>query len=209
MRGPLGKPQGPPAERRVAVPAGKRDSSPGGSSVVSTIQGQISTSSSSLNDSRVTNITLSTAQRWSILTPTATPGTSSRNTPAPSGTSQTDSMRHVVSSPASGITGTPTPLSGLEILTTTIPNPEAHAIIQNPLRTQPTERNQRQTQWQWQRQAVSTPLSMISGTPSIHQFGHSDMMRLEFATGSHLELYLWNGRLFMSASDLGTVSYAR
>jgi len=132
-RGPLGNSQLPPAKRRVSVPAGERDSSQGGSSVASTIQGQNSTLSSSLNNSRVAEITPSATQRRSIITPTATPGTSRRNTLAPSGTSQTDSTRHVVSSPASGIATTPTPLSGLENLPSPIPNPEAGAIITNPL----------------------------------------------------------------------------
>jgi hypothetical protein len=49
---------------------------------------------------------------------------------------------------------------------------------------------------------------MVYGTRSIHQFGHSDMMRLVFATGRLLELYKWNRRLFMSASDVETVGYA-
>jgi hypothetical protein len=34
------------------------------------------------------------------------------------------------------------------------------------------------------------------------------MTRLVFATGRLLELYMWNRRRFMSASDLETVSYA-
>jgi hypothetical protein len=34
------------------------------------------------------------------------------------------------------------------------------------------------------------------------------MTRLLYATGRLLELYMWNGRLFMSASDLEKVSYA-
>jgi len=117
-RGPSGNSQLPPAKRRVSVPAGKMDSSQGGSSVASTIQGQNSTLSSSLNNSRVADITTSATQRRSIITPTATPGTSSRNTPAPSRTSQTDSTRRVVSSPASGIASTPTPLSALGNLPT-------------------------------------------------------------------------------------------
>jgi hypothetical protein len=214
-RGPSGNSQLPPAKRRVSVPAGERDSSQGGSFVPSTIQGQNSTPSSSLNNSRVADITQrvastpSTTQRRSIITPTATPGTSSRNTPAPSGTIQTDSTRRVVSSSASGIaSSTPTPLSGLENLPTPIPNPEARAIITNPLRTRATEKNQRQRQWKLQPQAVSTPRSMVSGSRSIHRFGHSDMTRLVFATGRLLELYMWNRRPFMSASDLETVSYA-
>jgi hypothetical protein len=144
-RGSSGNSQLPPAKRRVSVPAGERDSSQGGSFVPSTIQGQNSTPSSSLNNSGIADITQCVAstlcanQRRLIITPTATPGTSSRNTPAPSGTIQTDSTCRVVSSPASGMastpTHTPTPLSGLENLPTPIPNPEARAIITNPLRT--------------------------------------------------------------------------
>ena len=42
-------------------------------------------------------------------------------------------MCQVLSSPASGIDITPTPLSHLENLPTAIPNPEARAIISNPL----------------------------------------------------------------------------
>ena len=56
--------------------------------------------------------------------------------------------------------------------------------------------------------AVSTPRSVVSGSRSIHRFGHSDMTRLVFATGRHLELYMWNGGPFMSASDFETVTYA-
>jgi len=213
-RGPSGNSQLPPAKRRVSVPADERDTSQGGSSVPSTIQGQNSTPLSSLNNSRIADITQHVAStpsatlRRSIYTPTATPVTSSRSTPAPGGTLQTDSTRRVVSSPASGIASTPTPLSGLENLPTPIPNPEARAIITNPLRTRATERNQRQRLGQLQPQAVSTPRSMVSGSRSIHRFGHSDMTRLVFATGRLLELYMWNRRPFVSASDLETVRYA-
>jgi hypothetical protein len=132
--------------------------------------------------------TLSATQRWSIITPTATPGTSSRNPPAPRGTIQTDSTRRIVSSPTSVIVSTPTPVSSLENLHTPIPNPEAGAIITNPQRTRASEKNQRQWQWQLQPQAVSTPRSMVTGSHSIHRFGHSDMTRLVFATGRLLEL---------------------
>jgi len=117
-RGPLGNSQLPPAKRRVSVPVGERDSSPGESSVPSTIQGQNSTPSSSLNNSRVTDInqrvtsTPSATQRRSTNTPTATPGTSSHSTPAPGGTS----TRRIVSSPASDIVITPTPLRGLDAI---------------------------------------------------------------------------------------------
>jgi len=149
-RGRLGNFQLPPAKRHVSVPAGKRDSSQGGSSIPSTIQGQNSTPSSSLNNSRIADITQrvtcapSTTQRGSIITPTATPGSSSRNTPAPSGTIQKNSTRRVVSSSASAIASTPTPLNSLEILPTPISNPDSRAIITNPLRTWATEKNQRQ-----------------------------------------------------------------
>jgi len=142
MSGPSGNSTPPPDNSRVAVPAGKSDSSQGGSSVASAIQGQNSTPSSSLNNSCVADITLSATQRRSIITPTATAGTSSHNTPATRGTSQTDSTRHVVSIPASGIASTPTYLSGLQNMPTPIPHPEAHAIITYPLRTRATERNQ-------------------------------------------------------------------
>jgi len=213
-RGPSGNSQLPPAKWRDSVPAGARDPSQGGSSVPSTIQGQNSTPSSSLNNSHIADITqrvtsTRSATQWqSIITPTAMPGTSSHNIPAPSGPIQTNWTRRVLSSPASGIASTPTPLSGLEILPTPIPNPEARAIITNPLWTRATEKNQRQRQWQLQPQAVSTPRSMFSGSRSIHRFGHSDMTRLVLATGRLLELYRWNRRPFMSASDLETVSYA-
>jgi hypothetical protein len=214
MRGPLGNSELPPAKRRVSVPAGKRDSSQGGSSVASTIQGQNSILSSSLNNSRVADITQrvtstpSATRRRSIISPTATPGTSSRNTPAPSGITQTDSKRRVVSSPASGIASNPTALSGLENLPSPILNPEARAIITIPLRMRATERNQRQRHWQLQRQAVSTPRSVVSGSRSIHRFGHSDLMGLVLATGRLLEVYMWIRRQFMSASDLETVCCA-
>jgi hypothetical protein len=108
-----------PPKRRISVPADVMYSSQGGSSVPSTIQGQNSTPSSWLIDSLVADntqgvtCTPSTTQRWSLCTPTATPGTSSRNTPSPSGTIQTNSTRHVESSPASGLASTPTPLRGL------------------------------------------------------------------------------------------------
>jgi hypothetical protein len=191
-----------------------RDTSEGGSSVPSTIRDQNSTPLSLLNNSRNADITqrvrstlTATLPRAKNL-PTTTPGTSSRSTPVPGGTLQTDSTRHIVSSPASAIASTPTPLSALENLPTPIPNSEAHAIITNPLRTRATERNQRTRQWQLQRQAVSTPRSMVSGSRSIHRFGHLDMTCLGFGTGRLLGLHMWNRQLFMSASDLEMVSYA-
>jgi hypothetical protein len=138
-RGPMGNSQLPPAKRRVSVPASKRDSSQGGSSVASTIHGQNSTPSSWLNNCCVADITQcvtstpSATQRRAIFSPTATPGTSSHNKPEPSETIQTDSMNRVISSPASGIASTPTPLSGLENLPTPIPYADARAVITNPL----------------------------------------------------------------------------
>jgi len=212
--GPSGNSQLPPATRRVSVPAGERDSSHRGRSVAFTIQGQNSTPSSSMNNSHVADITQrvtsppSTTQPLSIITPPATPGTSSHNAPAPSGTTQTDSTCCIVSSPVSSIATTPTPVSSHENLPTPIPNPEAHAIIRNPLRTRATERNQRQRQWQLQTHVLSKPRSVVSGSRSFHRVGHSNMMCPVSATGRLLEHYMWNRQLFMSASDLETVSYA-
>jgi hypothetical protein len=136
------------------------------------------------------------------------PVSNSRSPPEPGGTLQTESTGGVVSSPAFGIASTPTPLSGLEILPTTRGNPETHAIITNPLRTQATQRNQRQRQWQLQLQTVSTPRSMVSGSRSIHRLGHSDMKRLVVEMGSLLELFMWNRGSCMSASDLQPGRYA-
>jgi len=89
--GSLGNSQLPTAMKRVSVPAGEKDSPQEWSSVASTIQGQISTPSFSLNNSRIADATQcltstpsATPQR-SIITPTAMPGTSSRNAPEPSG----------------------------------------------------------------------------------------------------------------------------
>jgi len=208
-RGPLGNAQLPPAKRRVSLPPGEKDSSQEGSSVASTIQRQNSTPSSSLDNSRVADITPSATQRRSMIPPTAMQGTSGRNTPAPSGTSQRDSTRRIVSSSASGIASTPTPLSCLVKLPTPIPNPEARAIITNPLPMQATERQQRQRQWQLQMQAVSTARSVVSTSCSIHRFGHSDMTRLFLGTGRLLEFSMWNRPPFMSAIDLEMVSYAK
>jgi hypothetical protein len=59
-----------------------------------------------------------------------------------------------------------------------------------------------------QPQAVFTLRSMVSASRGIHRFGHSDMTRLVLSTGRLLELYMWNRRPFMSASDLRTMSYA-
>jgi hypothetical protein len=162
MRWSLGNSQLPPAKRRISAPAGKRDSSQGGSSVASAIPGQNSTPSSSLNNSGVADITQrvtvtpSATQRQTMITPTTMQGTSSHSTPACGGTSHTDSTHRVVSRLASGIASTPTPLRSLDNLPTPIPNPEACATIRIPLRTRATEWNQRQRQWQLQPQAVST-----------------------------------------------------
>jgi len=102
---PSGNSQLPPAKRCISVPAGKRDSSHGGSSVPSTIQGYNSIPLSSQNNFCVADITQhvistpSSTEQRSIITATATPDTSSCNTAAPSRTIQTDSTRCVVSSP--------------------------------------------------------------------------------------------------------------
>jgi len=65
--GPSGNSQLPPAKRHVSEPAGERDSSQGGSSRSSTIEGQNSTPSSSLNNPCVADITTSATQRWSMI----------------------------------------------------------------------------------------------------------------------------------------------
>jgi len=213
-RGHSGNSQLPPAERRVSVPAGGRESPQGRSSVASIIQGQNYTPSSSLNYCRVAHITqrvtstTSATQRQSMNTPTATPSISSGSTPALGGTSQIDSTCCVVSRPASSIAITPTPLSHLDNLPTPIPDPEARPIITNPLRTRATEYNQAQRPWQLPPQAVSTPEWVVSAICSIHQFGRSDSTRHVFAMGRLLELYMWNRWPFMSASNLGPVSHA-
>jgi len=169
MRGPLGNSELPPAKRRISLLAVERDSSQGWSSVASTIQSKNSTPSSSLNNSHIADITQritstsSATQRRSISTPTTMSGTSSRSTPAPIGTL----TRRVVSSPASSIAITATPLSGLQKLPTTILNQEACTIITNPLRMLATEKNQRQSQWELQLHAVPTPRSMVSRSRSI------------------------------------------
>jgi len=169
---PPGNSQLLPAKRCVSVPAAGRDSSQDGSSVASTIQGQNCTPSSSLNNSRVADITQpltsnpSATQRREINTPTTTPGSSSRRTPAPGGSS----LRRIVSSPESAIAITPTHLIGLGNLPTPIPNQETHAIITNPLWRWDTDKNQRQRQWQLQPQALSTPHTMVSSSRSIHRF---------------------------------------
>jgi len=83
----------PSARRRVSIPGGERDCSEGESSVASSIQGQNSTTWSSHNDSDVADITWRVTstpvatQWWLIITSTSMPGTSSRSTPAPGGTS--------------------------------------------------------------------------------------------------------------------------
>jgi len=211
--GPLGNAQVPPAKRRISVPGCKRDSARGGSSIASMIPGQNITPSSSQNNSCVADITQSVTSapsatlRWSLNTPTITLGTSSCRTPAPRGTTQTESTCCVVSSPTSSIAGTPTALSGLEILPTPIPNPQAHAMITNSVRTRSIERNHRHRQWQLQPQVVSTPRSVFSGSCSIHWFGQLDITRLVFATGRLLELYMQNRWPCISRSDLEMVSY--
>jgi hypothetical protein len=134
------------------------------------------------------------------------PGTSSHSTPAPRGTSQVYSMRRVASSLVLGINCTPTPVRGLDILPTPIPNPEHLATIKNPLQTQPTERNHRQNQSELEMQAKSTPSSMVTGSRCIYRFGHSNKIRLILSKGRFMELWMWNRQPFMSAYDLEMVS---
>jgi hypothetical protein len=128
MRGLSGNSQLPTAKRRVSIPAGKSDTSQGGSSVPCTIHGQNYTPSSALNTSCVADITRcvtstpSATVRQSINSASARPGTSCRCTPAPRGTVQADSTCRDVSSPTSGIARTPTPLGGHDALPIPIPN---------------------------------------------------------------------------------------
>jgi hypothetical protein len=49
---------------------------------------------------------------------------------------------------------------------------------------------------------------VVSGSRSIHLFGHSDITLLVFATGRLLELYMWNRWLFIGASGLEMESCA-
>jgi hypothetical protein len=103
--------------------------------LASTIHGKNCTPSSSLNNCGMPDITQhmnsspSAIQRRSIGTPSATLGTTSYNSAAPGGISQTDSTHHIEFSPAYSIASTPTSLSDLENQPTTIPYPEAHMII--------------------------------------------------------------------------------
>jgi len=147
--GHSGDSQHRPAKGCIWVPACESNSSDEGSSIASTIQGQNSTPSSSLKKSHVADITNCMAftpaatQQRSISTPTAIPSTSYHSPPVAGGCSQADSTRCVLSSSASGIPCTPTPLSSLENLAMPFPDPEAHATITNSLRPQATERYQR------------------------------------------------------------------
>jgi hypothetical protein len=137
-------------ERGVFAPGAEKDSSQCRTSVASKIDCQNSTPSSLLKNSGIADIiqcmtlTPSTILRRSMITPTAMRGTCSHRTPAPGGPAQTYLTRGVVSSLASGIASTFTPLRCLENLPTPIPNPKACATITNALRARATERNQRQ-----------------------------------------------------------------
>jgi len=66
MRGPSGNSKLPPAKRHLSVQSGERDISQGGNSVPSIIQGQNSTALSSLNNSRVADITQCVAATPSV-----------------------------------------------------------------------------------------------------------------------------------------------
>jgi len=197
------------ATRQISVLALQRDSSQGGSSVASTINGQNSTPSSPLNNSQVPDITyhmtstLSATHQRPINTPTSIPGISSHCTPGFRGTSQTDSKSLVVSICPSGIVVTSTPLSGLENLPTPITNPEAHSIITIKLQMLATENNQSQRQWQPQRQVVFTPRSILPCRRCNPQFGHWDVMHLLFGIGRLLELYLGKQTTNYECQQLG------
>jgi hypothetical protein len=151
--------------------------------------------------------TPSATLRQVIKSPTATAGTSCSCTPTPEGALQTDSTRHIVSSPTSDMASTSASLSGLENKPTPIPKREARAIITHPVRTRATEKKHIQRHWHLLLQAVSTPRSMIAGSPSIPRFVQSDMPHLVIAMGRLHELYMWNRRPFISESDLVVVSY--
>jgi len=207
-RGPLGNSQHPLAKRCVSVLAGESDMSRRGCSVPCTVQDDNSAPCSSPNNCRVPDIpqrmafTLCATLRWWKNPPAATPGSSSCSTPATGGTLQTASTRRVASSPASGIATSPNPFSSLEILSTSILNPEARAIVTNPLYTIAIEKNRRQVQWKLQPPVVSTAQCMVSGSRSIQQFAHWDKTRHMFKMGRLLELYMWNRRPLISASEL-------
>lgn len=84
--------QYPPAKRFISIPAVEGDSSQEGRSVASTLKYQNSTSSSSLNNSRIADITqrvtsTASATQWRLTsTPTSMAGTSCRSTPTREGT---------------------------------------------------------------------------------------------------------------------------
>jgi len=81
-------------------------------------------------------------------------------------------------------------------------------IITNILRTRATAGNHTQRQWLLVTQAVLTPVSVVSGSLSIHRFCHPDVTRLEGAMARLLELYWWNTRPCINASDMEMVRYA-
>ena len=204
----------PLAQGCLSIQTGDRDSFQWGSSVASTHLGQNSTPSLSRNNSRIADITqcipsslAATLQRI-LSTSTATPGSSSCSLPVPGNSTATYSMCQTVSSSASDIACTPTPLSGLDNLPNPIPNPEVHTIITKALWTRATHRNARWWQWQLQPSAVSTPQFLATGSCSIHLFGKPTLTRHVFQTSRLVELYKCNRWPFRSACDLEMVSYA-
>jgi len=178
------------------------------------MQGQNTTPSSRLHNSGNADLThnftstQSATPQWSIGTPITTLDIRSHSRLAPEGTSQRDSTCRIESSPTSSVASTLTPLSSHANLISLIPDPEDCTIITYPLRTWATEMNQRQREFPLPPQVVSTPQSVVSSSRSIHQFGHSDMTHLLFATCTLLELYMGNSWWFMSASNFEIVSYA-
>jgi hypothetical protein len=143
-----------------------------------------------------------------MITTTAMPGTSNSRILPHGGISQTDSMPRVVSSLVSSNASTPTGLHSLENLPTPIPYTEGGTIIIHPLRTRATESNQRQRMRLFQLQAVLTPQCVVSGSCSIHHFGHSDMTCHLFVMGRLMDLDMWNRWPLMSGSNMVMVSCA-
>jgi len=70
------------------------------------------------------------------------------------------------------------------------------------------EWDQRQRQLQLQLQWESTPRSVVSGSRSIHQVGHSDITHFVFAKGRLMELYMLNRRPCMNARNMEMFSLA-
>jgi hypothetical protein len=194
---------------RIAVLATKKNCSQRGSSITSTIQGQNSTTSLSLSNCALVDITWcvtptqSATQRQSTNTPSCM-----QVTPGSTRTPWTDSTCRIVCSPPSSIASTPRPLRSLEILLTCNHHPAAYAIMPNLLPMWDTQRNQKQVQWEFQLQTLSIHWLVVSSSCSIHLICHSDLTHLVFAIGRLRKLYMWNIQQYMSLSDFEMVSFA-